>query len=58
MESSAPNRTAASRPGRFPRMRALAVAVLAAGTAVATFAPVTAAAGASDPGFGQSAASR
>jgi pimeloyl-ACP methyl ester carboxylesterase len=32
MESSAPNRTAASRTGRFHRGRALAVTVLAAGT--------------------------
>jgi pimeloyl-ACP methyl ester carboxylesterase len=48
MESSARSGIGLSRPGRFPRMRALAVAVLAAGTAVATFAPVTAAAGASE----------
>ena len=48
MESSTPNRTAPSRPGRFHRGRALAVTVLAAGTAVAALAPVTAAAGASE----------
>jgi TAP-like protein len=41
MESSRPNRTAPSRPGRFHRGRALAVTVLAAGTAVAALAPVT-----------------
>ena len=48
MESSTPNRTAASRTGRFHRGRALAVTVLAAGTAVAALAPVTAAADASE----------
>lgn len=65
MESSTPNTTAPSRPGRFHRGRALAVTVLAAGTAVAALAPVTAAApicpshrGPFDPGFGQPAASR
>jgi len=47
MESSAPNRTAASRTGRFHRGRALAVTVPAAGTAVAALAPATAAADAS-----------
>ena len=48
MESSTTNGTAPSRPGRSRRGRALAVAVLAAGTAAATLAPVTAAAGASE----------
>lgn len=48
MESSAPNRTAASRTGRFHRGRALAVTVPAAGTAVAALAPATAAADASE----------
>lgn len=38
MESSAPNRAAASRTGRFHRGRALAVTVLSAGTAVAALA--------------------
>jgi pimeloyl-ACP methyl ester carboxylesterase len=47
MESSAPSRIRASRPGRFHHARVLAVTVLAAGTAVAALAPVTAAAGAS-----------
>ena len=36
MESSTPNRINCSRPARFHRVRALAVTVLAAGTAVAT----------------------
>ena len=36
MESSTPNRINPSRPARFHRVRALAVTVLAAGTAVAT----------------------
>jgi hypothetical protein len=73
MESSTRNRTARPRPGRFHRGRALAVTVLAAGTAVAALAPVTAAAGLTtpargticpsdrgpfDPAFGQPAASR
>jgi len=44
MESSTPRGIGPSRPGRFPRMRALAVAVLAA----ATLAPVATAAGASE----------
>ena len=48
MESSTTNGTAPSRPGRSRRGRALAVTVLAAGTAAATLAPVTAAAGASE----------
>ena len=48
MEGSTRNRTAPSRPGRLHRGRALAVTVLAAGTAVAALAPVTAAAGASE----------
>ena len=48
MESSTPSRTAPSRPGRSHRGRALAVTVLAAGTAVAALAPVTATAGASE----------
>jgi hypothetical protein len=43
MESSTPNRTAASRTGRFHHGRALAVTVLATGTAVAALAPATAA---------------
>ena len=48
MESSAPIRIAPSRPGRFYRARALAVAVLAAGAAVAALAPVAAATGTSE----------
>jgi hypothetical protein len=48
MESSKPNRTTPSRPGRFHRGRALAVTALTAGTAVAAPAPVTAAADASE----------
>src|SRR4249919_3781809 len=48
MESPTPNRTAPPRPGRFHRGRALAVTVLAAGTAVAALAPVTTTAGASE----------
>jgi len=58
MESSARNRTVPSRTGRFHRGRHLTITALAAGTAVAALAPATAAAGASDPGFGQPAASR
>lgn len=49
MESSTTNGTAPSRPGRSRRGRALAVAVLAAGTADR---------GPFDPAFGQPAASR
>jgi hypothetical protein len=48
MESSTPNRINPSRPARFHCVRVLAVTVLAAGTAVAALAPVTAAAGASE----------
>src|SRR5215475_2644041 len=48
MESSAPNTITPSRPGRFHRARVLAGMVLAAGTAIAALAPVTAAAGASE----------
>ena len=48
MESSTPNRTAPSRPGRSHRGRALAVTVLAAGTLIAALAPVTTTAGASE----------
>ena len=48
MESSAPSGIGLSRPGRFPRMRALAVTVLAAGALIAALAPVTAASGASE----------
>ena len=63
MESSTPNRTAASRTGRFHRGRALAVTVLAAGTAVAARAPARGTIcpsdrGPFDPAFGQPAASR
>ncbi len=56
MESSTPNRTAASRTGRFHRGRALAVTVLAAGTARGTICPSDR--GPFDPGFGQPAAFR
>jgi pimeloyl-ACP methyl ester carboxylesterase len=47
MESSTPSRIDPSRPRRFYRARALAVAALAAGTAMAALAPAAAAAGAS-----------
>ena len=62
MANSIPNRINPSRPARFHRVRALAVTVLAAGTTVATLAPVTSAAGTARdldyPGFGQPTASR
>jgi hypothetical protein len=51
MESSTPNRTHASRPGRFHRARALAVTILAAGICPSDHGPF-------DPGFGQLGASR
>jgi hypothetical protein len=71
MESSTPNRTAPSRPGRFRRGRALAVTVLAARCVMQAlgryFTGLTTPArgticpsdhGPFDPSFGQPAASR
>src|SRR5690242_19380490 len=48
MESSARNRTAPSRTGRFRRGRHLTITALAAGTLIAALAPVAATAGASE----------